>query len=110
MESKKDIVVSKDIGILQNPASHSDANALEPHDTQNENNYDSHSEQKPHQKTSVSKDAKPDRVSHDTRDTTSKKTLKSIDVATEEGNDEGDAADSKEEFPKSNCSTFPSIS
>jgi hypothetical protein len=111
MEDQKNIVVQKDIGILQNPASHSDAMGTDSDETQHENNYDSHSEKKPHQKTSVSKDAKPDRVSHDTRDTTSKKAVVRTDlVRKEEEHDDSSEASESELFPKSDSSSFPSIS
>jgi hypothetical protein len=111
METPKKIVVQKDIGILQNPASQADAKGTDSQETQNENSYDSHSEKKPHQKTSVSKDAKPDRVSHDTRDTTSKKASVGIDLAPkEEAHEDPSEAAASNTFPKSNSSSFPSIS
>lgn len=108
MEDNKNADAAQDNGIIQNPASHSDALPPDSQQLLNENNYDSHSEKKPHQTTSVSKDAKPDRVSHDTRDTTSKET-----VGSDQEKDEGEAAAAEEEaapFPKSDSSAFPSIS
>jgi hypothetical protein len=108
MEDRKNADAAQDNGIIQNPASHSDALVTDSKQLQIENNYDSHSEEKPHQKTTVSKDAKPDRVSHDTRDTTSKKT-----VEQDREDDERETAATDNEaapFPKSNSSSFPSIS
>ncbi|WP_264520825.1 hypothetical protein [Flavobacterium sp. N1994] len=73
-------------------------------ENQIESKYDTHSEKKPHQKTTVSTDANPDRVSNDNRDTTSSKIDK--DDAEVSGQDDENLS---EPFPKSRSSSFPSL-
>lgn len=107
MEIQKNTDAAQDNGMIQNPANHSDALLTKATPLQNENNYDSHSEKKPHQETTVSTDANPDRVSHDTRDTTSKK---AVGLEEEIKEDDPEVESEGTPFPKRNSSSFPSIS
>lgn len=71
---------------------------------QTESKYDSHSETMPHQKNIVATDENPDRVSHDNGDTSMNK------IVTNDSTEDKDLENLSKTFPKSESSSFPSIS
>jgi len=73
---------------------------------QHESNYDSHSEEMPHQTTVVNTDSNPDRVSNDNRDTT---IINNAEA--NESEDEGSEVDDIEnDVSHSNLPSFPNKS
>ena len=67
-------------------------------DTQNYNNYDSHSEQKPHQTETVNSDNQQDRSSGMNSDSNSKNGNQNLENYPSEGNDDHDEIDEDDDF------------
>lgn len=105
MENSRNSNPNKDSENNQNPANHSDIKEAHLKLNQIESKYDSHSEKKPHQKTIISTDAKPDRVSNDNRDNTQGKIPENVD----EDSAQNDEENLSKPFPKSRSSSFPSL-
>jgi len=99
MENKSNIDSAQGNRNDQNTTSNSGLNGQELGQAQTESKYDSHSEDKPRQKTVVVTDAKPDRVSHDNRDSTSSK-ITNEDYENDM-TDEGTEDDDLENYPNS---------
>ncbi|MCX6171607.1 MAG: hypothetical protein NT048_02055 [Flavobacterium sp.] len=97
MENKKNIISAQGYRNDQNTTSNSGLNGQDLNRAQTESKYDSHSEEKPHQKTVVVTDSKTDRVSHDNRDTTSSEITN--EVYENNMTDEGTEDDDLENYP-----------
>jgi hypothetical protein len=107
MENENPIDAVQNNGDNQNTVDSAAVNKKELNQIQNK--YDSHSEEKPQQKTIIAEDSKADRVSHDTRDTTTDEAATDDDLD-DDGSEDDDFENQTKPFPKSNSSSFPSIS